>query len=61
MENIAYTADQVATLLNLSLITIRRHTTMGIFPCHRIGRLVRYTREDIDNYLAKWADAGADY
>ena len=61
METIAYTADQVAELLNLSTVTVRRHTSAGIFPCHRIGRSIRYTRADVDAYLERWADAGYGY
>ena len=61
-ETIAYTAEQVADLLNLSVKTVRRHTTDGWFPCHRIGkRAIRYTRADIDSYLARWAYEGYEY
>lgn len=55
---IAFTAEQVAARLNLSLVTIRRHTAAGLFPCHRIGRAVRYTGEDIKAYMARWKDNG---
>ena len=58
METIAYTADQVAEMLNLSTITIRRATTAGLMPCRRIGRAVRYTRSDIDAFLDKYEDSG---
>ena len=60
-ETIAYTADQVADLLNLHTETVRKHTRQGLFPCHRIGRAVRYTRDDIDQYLTRWEDAGYHY
>lgn len=51
-ERFAYTAAEVAEMLALSEVQIRRHTAAGLLPCHRIGRSVRYTREDVQNYLS---------
>jgi excisionase family DNA binding protein len=60
-QKIAYTAEEVAQKLSLSLVTVRRHTRAGMFPCHRIGRAVRYTETDITKYLERWEDEGYAY
>jgi excisionase family DNA binding protein len=53
-----YTAAQVADLLQISERTVRRHTCEGLMPCHRPGRAVRYTPEDIHIYLQRIRDLG---
>jgi len=53
-----YTVDDVADVLGVSGRTLRRATTCGTLPCHRLGRAVRYTRDDVDVYLARIADSG---
>lgn len=59
IENrIAYTSKEVASLLGVSINTIRRATDEGLLPCRRLGRLVRYTREDIQAYLDAHRDCG---
>lgn len=53
-----YTVDDVAEALRVSVRTLRRATTCGFLPCHRLGRVIRYTRDDVDVYLARIADSG---
>jgi excisionase family DNA binding protein len=60
-EKIAYSAKEVAELLSLSVVTVRRHTALGWFPHHRIGRAVRYTRADIESYLTRWECRNSHY
>ena len=45
-------------MLPVSVRTLRRVTTVGTMPCHRIGRAVRYTAADIGTYLERVADEG---
>lgn len=52
-----FTAEEVADMLHVSVRTLRRVTTVGTMPCHRIGRAVRYTA-DIGTYLERVADEG---
>ncbi len=54
----AYTAEEVADMLHVSVRTLRRVTTVGTMPCRRIGRAVRYTAADISTYLERVADEG---
>lgn len=54
----AYTAQEVADSLGLSVSFIRDATYKGLIACHRIGRAVRYTEEDIKAFLASYRDAG---
>lgn len=53
-----FTVDDVADALRISVRTLRRATTCGTLPCHRLGRAIRYTRNDIDVYLQRVADSG---
>ena len=53
-----FTAEEVADMLHVSVRTLRRVTTVGTMPCHRIGRAVRYTAADIGTYLERVADEG---
>jgi len=57
-ERIAFTAAEVAEKLGLSEITVRRYTSAGAFPCHRIGRSVRYTDEDVTAFLEQFSTTG---
>jgi excisionase family DNA binding protein len=57
-DRLAYTAHEVADLLGVSFSTIRRATADGVLPYRRLGRLVRYTRADIDAYLDSHRECG---
>lgn len=52
-ERIAYTASEVAEMLGLSEVQVRRDTKALLLPCRRFGRAVRYTRDDIESYLTR--------
>jgi excisionase family DNA binding protein len=48
-----YTAAEVAALLRCSVKHVRRRTAAGTVPgAVRFGRLVRYSREAVDRWLA---------
>lgn len=53
-----FTVVDLADALQVSVRTLRRATTRGTLPCHRLGRAIRYTSEDIDVYLARISDSG---
>lgn len=53
-----YTVADVSQALQISVRTLRRATTSGLLPCHRLGRSIRYNREDLEVYLTRIADAG---
>lgn len=57
-NRIAFTVQEVAELLGVSINTIRRATAEGLLPYRQLGRLVRYTREDIQAYLDAHRVAG---
>ena len=59
-ERIAYTATEVAEMLSISLVQIRRFTASGRLPCRRLGRSVRYTHSDIDAFLVECGDSVYD-
>jgi excisionase family DNA binding protein len=54
----AYTAKEVAAMLGVSYGYVRQITDEGLLPCRRLGRLVRYTRDDVQLYLDAHRDAG---
>ena len=45
------TADEVASLLKLSLQTIRRYTMLKQIPYHKINRAVRYKKTEIELWV----------
>lgn len=47
------TAQEVADHLRISLPLVRRETRYGRLPHRKLGRLVRYRRDEID----AWANA----
>lgn len=53
-----YTVSDVSQALQISVRTLRRATTSGLLPCHRLGRSIRYNREDLEIYLTRIADVG---
>jgi len=53
------TAKEVASLLQLSLQTIRRYTMQKKIPFHKIDRAVRYKKSEIEEWVEK-GNCGAD-
>jgi excisionase family DNA binding protein len=51
MPRALFTADEVADALAVSETLVRQLTLNGDIPCRRIGRLVRYTIEDITAFV----------
>lgn len=51
MPRALFTADEVAAALAVSETLVRQLTLNGDIPCRRIGRLVRYTIEDITAFV----------
>jgi len=47
------TAGEVALLLKLSLQTIRRYTMNKTIPFHKVGRVVRYKKSEIEKWVEK--------
>ena len=54
------TAVEVASLLKLSLQTIRRYTMLKQIPFHKINRTVRYKKSEIELWVEKRGAARAD-
>jgi len=57
----ALTTKEAAAYLSISLPTLFRLTRAGDLPHLRIGRTIRYRREDLDAFLearatTKWTD-----
>ena len=57
----ALSADEAAAYLGVSLSTIHRLTRAGELAHVRVGRLIRFRREDLDAFLAgrsttEWKD-----
>ena len=42
-----YTYAEAATVLRVAESTLRRWVSKGVVPCHRAGRLVRFTETDL--------------
>ena len=51
-----YRVEEVADILAMSKSTVRALTARGDLPCRRIGRLVRYSRDDIDFFVSSRQD-----
>ena len=46
-----FTVGQLADLLQLTQMTIYRMVNRGELPCYSIGRVKRFSRSDIDEFL----------
>jgi excisionase family DNA binding protein len=46
-------AEEVAEMLKLSLMTIRRYTMNKQIPFHKINRAVRYDKAEIEEWVRK--------
>lgn len=52
------TAREVAELLDLPVSTVYEFARRGILPCARLGRAVRFVRDEIDRTLQPDSSAG---
>ncbi|MEW6349730.1 MAG: helix-turn-helix domain-containing protein [Thermodesulfobacteriota bacterium] len=52
------TTEEVAELLRVSISTIRKWVHYGFVPHVKIGRLVRYRRSDITQWIDERATEG---
>jgi excisionase family DNA binding protein len=52
---ILYDVSQAAKELGVSAITVRRKTRMGEIPHRRMGRLIRFTSQDLQDYIDRSA------
>jgi len=55
------TARDVATLLCVPVSTVYELTRSGRLPCLRIGRAVRFSKEDLEAHLAARRGTGGQY
>jgi excisionase family DNA binding protein len=51
-----FRVEEVAEILAMSKSTVRALTARGELPCRRIGRLVRYAKDDIDFFVRSRQD-----
>lgn len=51
-----FRVEEVAEILAMSKSTVRALTARGELPCRRIGRLVRYAKDDIDFFVSSRQD-----
>ncbi len=47
------TSDEVAALLKVDVVTIRRLVNRGELAAYRVGSEFRFTQDDLDNYLKR--------
>jgi 5-methylcytosine-specific restriction protein A len=47
------TVDNLSELLQVDSMTIYRLVRRGVLPAYKIGRVLRFRRADVDEYLAK--------
>jgi excisionase family DNA binding protein len=50
MEKEVYTVDQIAKILQVNPMTIRKLIKAGKLKTLRVGRLIRVTREALEEY-----------
>lgn len=48
-----YSVNELAEVLGVNPMTVRRLEQRGELKSHRVGRIKRYRREDIEAYLKK--------
>jgi excisionase family DNA binding protein len=54
------TVKEVALMVKLSVITIRRYTARKKIPFHKIFRAVRYKKSEIEQWVEKRGGSTAD-
>jgi excisionase family DNA binding protein len=52
---ILYNVSQAAKELGISSISVRRKTRLGEIPHRRMGGLIRYTPQDLQDYIDRSA------
>ena len=58
LERALFTAEEVAEALAVSESLVRQLTLSRELPCRRIGRLVRYSRADIEAFILRYDERG---
>ena len=53
-----YSVDELAELLAVSCLTIRRLAATGALPASRVGRMLRFAPADVAAYLARNRSGG---
>ena len=53
MEKQFYTLQELAQLLEVNEMTVRRLTTRGEIPGYKVGRVYRYRVDEIEDWLGK--------
>ena len=51
LKRFLFTAEEVAQSLAISTTMVRQLTLCGDIPCRRMGRLVRYSIEDVEAFV----------
>ena len=57
--NAFYTVRELAELLKVTEKTIYRMVGRGELPCHRIGRIKRFSRDDVEAFLNRCRTVGS--
>ena len=57
--NAFYTVKELAELLKVTEKTIYRMVDRGQLPCHRIGRIKRFSRDDVEAFLNRCRTVGS--
>ena len=58
MPRVLFTAEEAAQSLAISESLVRQLTLCGELPCRRIGRLVRYTASDLEEFVHRFDSRG---
>ena len=53
-----YSLKEVAEILNLAEITVRRMVKRGSIKAHTFGRVYRISREDLDEFIRACRELG---
>lgn len=54
------TSDEIAALLRVDVVTIRRLVSRGELPAYRVGSEYRFTETDLEDYLQRQRVSGGD-
>ncbi len=52
IEKLLFTVDEVSKILSLPTTWLYERTRKNAIPCHRFGKYVRFTREDLHAIIA---------
>jgi len=58
MDSKYYTPQELANLLNVKISTIYSWTHIGFLPTTKIGKLIRFRKKTIEEWLAKRESRG---